>query len=75
MREIKRHGYTKSGMRKAGQYCVQLYQNEFEKLRGAGMLRPVSEDILDFYELTSLEEYTEEMGLDLGVDFGMAVMM
>lgn len=75
LREIKRHGYTKSGMRKAGQYCVQLYQNEFEKLRGAGMLKPVSEDILDFYELTSLDEYTEEMGLDLGVDFGMAVMM
>ena len=62
-------------MRKAGQYCVQVYENEFEKLNGAGMLRPVSENIKDFYELISEEQYTEDMGLDLGVDSGMAILM
>ena len=51
--QIRYHGYTKSGMRKAGQYCVQLYENEFEKFRGAGMVRLISENITDFYELVN----------------------
>lgn len=73
--QIKRQGYTKSGMRKAGQYCVQLYENDIEKLRGAGMLRPISEDIEDFYELVDIGQYSEEMGLDLGIESGIAVVM
>ena len=73
--QIKHQGYTKSGMRKAGQYCVQLYENDIEKLQGAGMLRPVSEDIEDFYELVDSVQYSEEMGLDLGIESGIAVMM
>lgn len=36
LRQIQYQGYTKTLMRKAGQYCVQLYENEFEKLRGKG---------------------------------------
>ena len=43
LQQIKQQGYTKAVMRKAGQYCVQVYENEFEKLNGAGMLRPVSD--------------------------------
>ena len=62
-------------MRRAGQYCVQVYENEFDKLKGAGMLRPVSENIKEFYELISEEQYSEDMGLDLGVDSGMAILM
>ena len=73
--QIKHQGYTKSGMRKAGQYCVQLYENDIEKLQGAGMLRPVSEDIEDFYELVDSGQYSEEMGLDLGIESGIAVVM
>ncbi len=73
--QIKYQGYTKSGMRKAGQYCVQLYENDIEKLRGAGMLRPISEDIEDFYELVDSGQYSEEMGLDLGIESGIAVVM
>ncbi len=73
--QIKRQGYTKSGMRKAGQYCVQLYENDIEKLRGAGMLRQVPGGIENFYELVDSGQYSEEMGLDLGIEFGMAVLM
>ena len=73
--QIKHQGYTKSGMRKAGQYCVQLYENDIEKLRGAGMLRQVPGGIENFYELVDSGQYSEEMGLDLGVEFGMAVLM
>ena len=73
--QIKHQGYTKSGMRKAGQYCVQLYENDIEKLRGAGMLRQVPGGIENFYELVDSGQYSEEMGLDLGIESGMAVVM
>ena len=62
-------------MRKAGQYCVQLYESDIKKLQGAGMLRPISEDIEEFFELVNTGQYTEEMGLDLGIESGMAVLM
>ena len=75
LRLIKCQGYTKLGMRKAGQYCVQLYEGDIEKLQGVGMLRPISEDIEDFFELVDKEQYTEEMGLDLGIESGVAVLM
>ena len=58
-------------MRKAGQYCIQIYDNAksensfFDRLNGAGMLRPVSEEMRDFYELVDGEQYSEEYGLDL----------
>ena len=73
--QIKHQGYTKSGMRKAGQYCIQLYENDIEKLRGAGMLRQVPGGIENFYELVDSGQYSEEMGLNLGIESGMAVIM
>ena len=73
--QIKHQGYTKSGMRKAGQYCIQLYENDIEKLRGAGMLRQVPGGIENFYELVDSGQYSEEMGLDLGIESGIAVVM
>ena len=74
LQQIKYQGYTKAGMRKAGQYCVQLYENDIQKLQGAGMLRPISEDIENFFELVDKGQYTEEIGLDLGIESGMAVI-
>ena len=73
--QIKHQGYTKSGMRKAGLYCVQLYENDIEKLRGAGMLKLISGDIEDFYELVDMGQYSEQMGLDLGVESGIGIVM
>lgn len=75
LQQIKNQGYTKRTMRRAGQYCIQLYANDIEKLRGAGMLREISGDINDFVELVSEEQYTEDMGLDLGIESGTAVWM
>ena len=37
--EIKTKGTSKERMRKAGQYCVQIYGDFFGKLNGAGMLQ------------------------------------
>ncbi len=75
LRQLRYCGYTKSAIRKAGQYCIQLYEQDFVKLNDAGMLKPISEDIEDFYELAKESQYTEEMGLNLNVDSGMAILM
>ena len=39
------------------------------------MLRPISEDIENFFELVDKGQYTEEIGLDLGIELGVAVIM
>ena len=71
--QLKYQGYTRTGMRKAGQYCIQVYDRDFDAVYGAGMIRPVSEELEDFYELIDMEAYTDEMGLHLGVESGMAL--
>ena len=75
LKEIRYKGYTKSLMRKAGQYCVSVYTGNYDKLAASGMLRPVSEDIEDLYELCSGDGYTEEYGLRLDIEMGMGVFM
>lgn len=73
LQNLKVRGFTRSGMRRAAQYCVTVYDQKFDKYNGMGMLRPVSEDIQDFYVLTDLEQYSEETGLNLDIDDGMAL--
>ena len=75
LQQLRLHGYTRAGMRKAGQYCIQVYEEEFDKLCGAGMVRPVSENIQDFYELVNKAQYSDELGLKLDVDSGMALFV
>lgn len=73
LEQMANQGYTKSGMRKISRYCIQVRENEFKKLNGAGMVRPVSEDMEEFYKLTDEEQYTEDMGLNLNIESGMAL--
>ena len=75
LQEIKIKGISKERMRKAGQYCVQVYSNFFEKLNGTGFVRPISEDMQDFYELVSVNQYSESCGIDFSIDDGMAIYM
>ena len=62
-------------MRKAGQYCVNVYRGDgkremlFEKMYYAGMLKAVP-DTKDFYVLTQDEQYQENTGLKLDVELG-----
>lgn len=71
--ELQRKGFTRSGMRRASQYCINVYDQTFDKMYGAGMIQPVSEDMKDFYVLTDNSRYTKEMGLELEIDNGMAL--
>lgn len=73
LQELQRKGFTRSGMRRASQYCINVYDQTFDKMYGAGMLQPVSEDMKDFYVLTDNSRYTKEMGLELEIDHGMAL--
>lgn len=81
LQEIKWKGTSKSLMRKAGQYCIQIYVNSggkksmFDYLYNAGMIREISSEIPDFYELTGREQYSEEYGLELSIDDEMAIFM
>lgn len=73
LQQLKYQGFTKAGMRKAGQYSVTLYNDVIEKMEAAGMIEPVAENINDFYELKNKERYSEEFGLDLNIENGMAL--
>ena len=42
-------------------------------LYDAGMLRAISEDIRDLYELCKEDEYAKEWGLTLKIESGMGV--
>lgn len=74
LNEVKNKGITKKLMREMGQYCVNIHQEDFNKMFGAGMLKAISEDMQDFFELTHLENYTEETGLILEVQSGNAII-
>lgn len=75
LQQLKIKGFTKELMRKMSQYSVNVYKNDFDKMFAGGMLREISEDLKDdYFVLTDLEKYTDEMGLALDVEYGKAVI-
>ena len=38
LQELQRKGFTRSGMRRASQYCINVYDQTFDKMYGAGIL-------------------------------------
>lgn len=74
LNELKIKGASRERLREVGQYCVQVYGDErtknslFDKLYSNGMIRPISEDMQNFYELVSQKQYSDEWGLDFSVD-------
>lgn len=69
--KIRRGHYSRQLLRDAGQYCVNVYNNDFEKLNGAGRLEAIDQE---FYLLRNKEQYTEEKGLEIQVERGEAVI-
>ena len=75
LEQIKIKGLTKTRMREMGQYCVNVYENDYHKMFAAGMLGNLSEELKeDYFVLRDLEKYTEEMGLNLNLKYGEAVI-
>ncbi len=67
---IRRGEASRQLVRDAGHYCVNIYEQDYEKLNGAGRLEALD---FDFFLLRNTEQYTEEMGLEIQVERGEAV--
>ena len=67
---IKRGEYSRKLLREAGHYCINVYQQDFDKLCGAGLLEEIDKE---FYILRKKEQYTMDMGLIMNVSRGDAV--
>lgn len=62
-------------MRDAGQYCVNIYEQDFQSLNGAGLLEQIEEkESLELYVLRDRGMYTWEKGLTINVSRGEAVI-
>ena len=68
---IRRGEQSRQLVRDAGQFCVNIYENDFNNLMGAGRLEAVD---MDFYILRNKEQYTEDRGLIIDVGRGEAVI-
>ncbi|MCD7867113.1 MAG: CRISPR-associated helicase Cas3' [Clostridiales bacterium] len=74
LEEARWKGLTKSWMREAGQYCVNVYEGDFRTLYSSGILVNLTEDMKsDMYVLNDVNVYSEESGLMLEVDTGQAL--
>lgn len=60
-------------MRDVGQYSVQIYKDDYEKLYAAGYLEAVEGFDNELAILKGKELYKEEYGLRMDVDFGEAI--
>ena len=70
--QLRADCFSRDVMRQAGGYCIQVYDNLFEDLRGAGL---IEELFPEFYRLRSAEQYKEDVGLLLNVSRGDAVFI
>lgn len=72
---LRRGEHSRELFRAAGQYCVSVYENDFENLDGAGMLDALCTDIdTDFYVLRDKELYTDDRGLTVRAERGDALL-
>lgn len=74
--ELKLKGASKKLIREAGKYCVNVYDNLFRKMYGAGMFVGVSEELKEeFFVLKDCSNYSDETGLQVNVEFGVDVWL
>lgn len=71
---LQQRGTTRGLLRKAGQYCVNVYQNLFDKMNQAGMLLPVWEDLKEeLFVLRDCKDYSEKQGLQVRMELGEGI--
>ncbi|MBP3467981.1 MAG: CRISPR-associated helicase Cas3' [Lachnospiraceae bacterium] len=73
-KEMKIKGITKKLMREAGQYCISVYEEDCNKMICADMIRVITDELKDFYVLKNTDQYKEDMGLKLDLEYGQAVI-
>lgn len=74
---LRYQGATKSLLREAGQYSVNVYENLFQRLYGAGRLMEISEGQKDgIFVLRNPEQsYSEEKGLLIDASIGEGIFI
>lgn len=75
LEEIKLKGMSRNRMRKAGQYCIQVYDNMLENMKSVAMVRLVSADMEEFYQLNCEGKYSEDVGVDLLFEMNQALFL
>ncbi len=74
--ELKLKGASKKLIREAGKYCINIYDNLFQKMYSAGMFAEVSEELKgEFFVLKNCSDYSDETGLQVHVELGMDVWL
>lgn len=74
--ELKLKGASKRLIREAGKYCINIYDNLFQKMYSAGMFAEVSEELKgEFFVLKNCSDYSDETGLQVHVELGMDVWL
>ncbi len=74
--ELKLKGASKKLIREAGRYCINIYDNLFQKMYSAGMFAEVSEELKgEFFVLKNCSDYSDETGLQVHVELGMDVWL
>lgn len=63
--------YSRKLMRRAGQYCVNIYENDYKNLYGAGRLKEMGNGL---YLLRNREQYQEDRGLIMDAERGDALI-
>lgn len=58
-------------LRDAGMYCINIYEHDFEKLNGAGLLETIP---YGYYLLRRKEDYKKNMGLVIEAERGDALL-
>lgn len=72
---LRRGEHSRELFRAAGQYCVSIYENDFDNLDGAGMLDALCTGIdTDFYILRDKGPYTDDRGLTVRAERGDALL-
>ena len=75
LEEIKLKGMSRNRMRKAGQYCIQVYDNMLENMKSVAMVRLDSADMEEFYQLNCEGKYSEDVGVDLLFEMNQALFL
>ena len=70
--QIRRGECSRQLARDAGQYCVNLYRNDFDRMNGAGLLEMLD---LGFYRLRNPEQYSMSKGLEIQAERGDALLL
>ena len=69
--QIRFGGYSRDLLRRAGQYTVNVYENDFKRLYGAGLLEELDEN---YYLIRDKSLYTFKKGLVINVERGDALL-